>query len=778
MKANNMTLRSIRFPESNLILQILFIIIFYISVCSSAYSAFIDNVFPLQNALNISKTSDITVVFSQDMNISTITNSNIRVFGFESGLLSTSINYDAGSRTANIDPANDFKPGEHISVILTSSLKTIDNTEITPFIFNFTVASTGGSGIFSEVYHPIIDSGNWISHLIITGDFDSDGFPDLCIANGSQKITILKNNGSGNFVDLLDTFSIELNTRSIIAFDIDNDNDLDLAFSSSFLEDGFAIFKNNGSGIFSPDSVYYGFGGNFVNFGDFNSDGYLDLVLNNHLYNYPSKMIIFMNDGNGKFLLDTDYAYSCGCDMDVITGGFQVIDFENDGDMDIIVEGYALMPCFCIFTVLFKNDGSGNFTSTDISPSNGNSLFFSSGDLKNDRFIDFVFNQGVIFLNNYGSGTFSLTSYPANWGDINLADFNGDGNIDIAEKTMNESLLKLFINDGTGTFTLYSSLPTSFGQYYFDYAFASGDFDVDGDIDLAASNIDPYKISIFLNNSCVPASSSISGPENITIGFTDVLYTSSLDGGFWEISNYENTQASIVSGQNSDSVRVNSGSIAGHFVLYYNGPDGCGNTILLGSMHVFVDNPLPVELTNFNSVVIRSDITLNWSTSSEVNNSGFEVMRSEKDQSWTSIGFVKGAGNSAEPISYSFKDMNLNSGIYSYRLKQIDFNGNFKYFDLDNEVIIGVPDKFFLSQNYPNPFNPVTKISYDIPVSSKVRLKVYDNSGRELITLAEEYKEAGYYTVEFNGSRYASGVYYYKLESGNFVSTKKMVLLK
>ncbi|MBK7158599.1 MAG: T9SS type A sorting domain-containing protein [Ignavibacteria bacterium] len=153
-------------------------------------------------------------------------------------------------------------------------------------------------------------------------------------------------------------------------------------------------------------------------------------------------------------------------------------------------------------------------------------------------------------------------------------------------------------------------------------------------------------------------------------------------------------------------------------------------------------------------------------------------MRSEKDQSWTSVGFVKGAGNSAEPNSYTFIDRNLNSGKYNYRLKQIDFNGNFKFYDLSNEVVIGVPNKFSLHQNYPNPFNPVTKIRYDIPVSGNVSMKIYDNIGREVKSIINEFKDAGFYTVEFNGSNFASGIYYYKLETGNFTATKKMVLLK
>jgi hypothetical protein len=128
----------------------------------------------------------------------------------------------------------------------------------------------------------------------------------------------------------------------------------------------------------------------------------------------------------------------------------------------------------------------------------------------------------------------------------------------------------------------------------------------------------------------------------------------------------------------------------------------------------------------------------------------------------------------------------MKPGNYNYRLKQIDFNGNFSYYQLSNEVIVGNPDSYLLSQNYPNPFNPVTSIRYDIPKSSNVSLKVYDINGKEVTTLVDQIKEAGYYKVEFNGSNLSSGVYYYRLEvspsnspgAGFFVDTKKMLLLK
>ncbi|MDQ3020454.1 MAG: T9SS type A sorting domain-containing protein [Bacteroidota bacterium] len=93
--------------------------------------------------------------------------------------------------------------------------------------------------------------------------------------------------------------------------------------------------------------------------------------------------------------------------------------------------------------------------------------------------------------------------------------------------------------------------------------------------------------------------------------------------------------------------------------------------------------------------------------------------------------------------------------------------------------IISIPTEYNLSQNYPNPFNPITKISFDLPIEGKVNLIVYDLLGREIIKLVNnEFKTSGNYIVEFNGINLTSGIYFYKLESNNFVQTRKMVLIK
>lgn len=199
-------------------------------------------------------------------------------------------------------------------------------------------------------------------------------------------------------------------------------------------------------------------------------------------------------------------------------------------------------------------------------------------------------------------------------------------------------------------------------------------------------------------------------------------------------------------------------------------------------VYVTPDIPLPVELASFTSSVNNRTVFLNWSTSSENNNSGFDIERSVLNNNemyeWVKAGSVRGYGNSNTTRNYFYEDKGLTSGKYKYRLKQIDFNGNYKYYDLSDEAVIGVPEKFYLSQNYPNPFNPVTKIDFEIPAGGNVSIKIYDNKGSEVKTLIDDFRNAGYYSVLFSGDELSSGVYYYKLETDKFKDTKKMFLVK
>jgi len=215
--------------------------------------------------------------------------------------------------------------------------------------------------------------------------------------------------------------------------------------------------------------------------------------------------------------------------------------------------------------------------------------------------------------------------------------------------------------------------------------------------------------------------------------------------------------------------------------IYYGGsPDKLrAGTFGRGLWETNIDGVLPVELSSFTSSVNNNNVALLWSTSSEENNKGFEIERSRENKSdWVRIGFVEGKGNSNQNTDYSFNDSKLNAGKYHYRLKQVDYNGNYKYHNLSDAVYVGVPEKFGLSQNYPNPFNPSTRIDYNLPVDTKVSIKVYDNTGREVANIVNTSQSAGYYSVQFNSENLSNGVYYCKMVAGDFSMVKKMLLLK
>jgi hypothetical protein len=193
------------------------------------------------------------------------------------------------------------------------------------------------------------------------------------------------------------------------------------------------------------------------------------------------------------------------------------------------------------------------------------------------------------------------------------------------------------------------------------------------------------------------------------------------------------------------------------------------------------EHPLPVTLESFTASVNKREVSLSWVTTEENNNEGFEVQRGksiEKDAGWQNVGYVPGQGTKNTQTEYSFKESKLNSGKYYYRLKQIDYNGNFQYHNLNSEVNIGAPSRYDISQNYPNPFNPVTKIDFEIPENTKVNVVLYDILGREVKTLMNEEKKAGYYTIELNGNELSSGTYFYRINAGKFVKTLKMIVLK
>jgi hypothetical protein len=195
---------------------------------------------------------------------------------------------------------------------------------------------------------------------------------------------------------------------------------------------------------------------------------------------------------------------------------------------------------------------------------------------------------------------------------------------------------------------------------------------------------------------------------------------------------------------------------------------------------------VPVELTSFVANVGENQISISWSTATELNNSGFDLER-KLDGEWKKVTFIQGKGTTTEQQEYSYNDQfkyQSFKGTAQYRLKQIDFDGTYSYSKVVSVEIDFTPKEYTLYQNYPNPFNPSTTIKFALPFNSQVRIVVYNLLGEQVDVILDQVKEVGYHNVNFNASTLASGVYIYTIDAKsvdgakNYSSVKKMMLVK
>ena len=417
---------------------------------ASPINSFINNVSPAQNAINAGKSSDITIVFVQNMNAATITNSTIRVFGLQTGVMPVTISYNDGTKTATINPNNDFKVGEIISVSLTSGIQSSSATPITPFNFTFTVQAIGGRGRFTQI--SVIDSVNYTSAYggiaLRSGDIDRDGDIDLVTWGYFSGITIYKNNGSGFFTKIqsIDNLPGVDHYESVFLADYDNDGELDMALpvaTFSFLVDFLYIYQNNGNGFFTHSFTVSG-GGTGGTSRDLDGDGDLDIATTWAF----DQGYYYINNGNGIFeshlISGLGYYHSNGIDLG---------DLNNDGNIDIAFS----LKYYDAHSKIVMLMNSGNAT---FSPNPSNTIYtsvYSSepklADFNGDHCLD-ISSESYHYFNNC-SAVFSSTLF--NEGSEAFPfDMDGDGDMDLAYTTASsggpDNLGKFLQNDGTGTF--------------------------------------------------------------------------------------------------------------------------------------------------------------------------------------------------------------------------------------------------------------------------------------------------------------------------------------
>ena len=191
----------------------------------------------------------------------------------------------------------------------------------------------------------------------------------------------------------------------------------------------------------------------------------------------------------------------------------------------------------------------------------------------------------------------------------------------------------------------------------------------------------------------------------------------------------------------------------------------------------YIDPALPVELSSFTGIADGSTVYLEWHTSSETNNAGFEVQLL-RDGTFYTIGFVNGAGTTAEPQHYRYVLTEMLQGSYSARLKQVDFDGTFSYSPVV-ELTVTHPFPAPALTISPNPFNPATRVNLTLYRTQRTDIAVFNVTGQKINTLFSGTLEAGQHSFHLVPTvNFASGIYIVQAAGESFLLNERVVYLK
>jgi hypothetical protein len=452
---------------------------------------------PESNELNVPVSTDISVIFDIDMDVSTINDSTFVVNGWLTGRHQGVISYDSQTKAATFDPQKDFATGEIVTVVLTTGIKSSQGIPLnfdTSYVFSFTVKAIDGTATFGpDSAYPVGNN----PRSLCASDLDGDGDIDLAVTGDNPgKVWVLLNSGDGTFVPD-STYTINWYPWSICAADLNGDghNDLAVAVEEGEYMGNVTVLLNNGDATFSPPASYYVGGAvHSVFAADFDGDGDIDLATGH--YFTGNGVSILLNNGDGTFTVSG----SCPTPSDVIS--LFAADLDGDKDLDL-----ATASGLSGWVSVLLNNGKGSFV-LDSSYNAGYGPFsVFATDLNGDGYNDLAaagqyseyFGFVKVFLNNK-DGTFSLDStYGTSVATyaIFASDLDGDSDIDLAVTNQMCQDVSILLNNGDGTFS--SDYTYSVGTW--PSSIFAADFDNDGDIDLATANSNSGNVSVLLNQS-------------------------------------------------------------------------------------------------------------------------------------------------------------------------------------------------------------------------------------------------------------------------------------
>jgi len=671
---------------------------------------------------------------------------------------------------------------------------------------------------------------------IFGGDFDNDGDIDLATANDSYlSVSVLKNNGNGTFQQEVN-YGIGGSGMSVFSSDLNGDGYKDLIAAAMSFSSHISILINNSNGTFQTYTAYQAEGDPWsVVAADLDLDGDKDIAVANGwsanisvLLNLSDptfggikgtikdkQSLIPLRDAQVKIFMIDDYNYkqdvaaeTTNSDgqylVDSIYPGSYIVEVYRNGyykktQYSIVLDGYIVTNNFSLELAGFVHD-------SDYVAGNKPGSIYSS-DLNNDGFNDLAvannYSNDVSILLNKGNGKYNeAVNYEVGDapGSIFGSDLDGDGDVDLVTANYESNNISVLFNEDNGTFQAAMDYTVGVGP---SSVYAS-DLDQDGDKDLAVTNsyssaartlsvlvnegMGTFQSAVFYPVGTMPTSLKASDFDSdgdndlaVTIGYTDkvAILKNNGDATFQTAVNYTVGQtpwAVFISDFDNDSDMDLAVANAGSNNVSILKNDGSGN-FMDKTNYYAGETPVSVFASDFDGDGFN-DLALttvgNWVTDS------IAVLLNNGDATFQRLNnYVAGKGCNSVFASDFDNDGDIDLAISNGSSDNVSVLHNQNILtgmDEPNEILLLY--NFSISQNFPNPFNPTTKISWQSPVASHQTLKVYDVLGNEVATLVDEFRNAGSYNVDYNASKLASGVYFYRLQAGDFVQTRKMILLK
>ena len=572
---------------------------------------------------------------------------------------------------------------------------------------------------------------NWV-------DYDNDGDLDLFVTNFGQANDLYVNDGQGNFTKLTEGEIVTDTEYSVDATwgDFNNDGKIDVFVVNDNQRNSFYMNLGNGNfkKVLQDEEITGDTTSSCAAWGDYNNDGFLDLFvgmgvdsysayIHINILNHKLNHKLYINTGNGSFtsfpvtIKDIDSYYdlkSC-----------QWSDLNNDGFSDLVVAS-GNWPLGSENAIIL-NERDSSFISSQIG---GSKITYSTsiGDYNNDGYPD------IFFANYYWTSPEGQRSFPEN--------------------------NQLYLNNKSGEFSQIQDSPIATDEEY-SVGSSWGDFDNDGDLDLFVVNGGDY---VILNEGNYSSVSS--------------LYQNNGDGTFTKLTSAQEMGEIVAITGLNNSCCWGDFDNDGDIDLYITNREG--KNILLKNIADKMTNNNWINIKCIGSQTNKSAIGTKIRVKANISGKPVWQMREISSQTGR-------ASQNALNASFGLGDASIIDTI------EVDWiKGNKKYYTnvntnqfleiKENSDTIDstkyIPKKFLLSQNYPNPFNSGTVITYQVPTQSFVNIRVYNCLGEQVAEIVNEEKPMGTYFINFNPSQLASGVYYYRMQSGDFTETKKFILLK